>query len=213
MRLSSDKVNKLAHVVSDALADMTEVDFLEDRNTVRLETRKILEGLLNQEARIDQMARQKIESQKNDDPRRQPGVGHPLPQVLQRGSEETGNLKAGVSRRSSGKNNRIERGGFWPPLFACTQSGSSFVRRTDGGVCPYVGRGVGRGVCGGPVNAPITCQVRRSAWSGRRRLDLCDRRRGHAFRGRRGARCGASHRRRRWLRRLLCHCCRRLRGP
>ena len=64
MRLSSDKVNKLAHVVSDALADMAEVDFLEDRNTVRLETRKILEGLLNQEARIDQMARQKIESQK-----------------------------------------------------------------------------------------------------------------------------------------------------
>jgi uncharacterized protein len=64
MRLSRDKVNKLAHVVSDGLAEMAEVDFLEDRNTVRLETRKILEDLLNQEARIDQSARQKIESQK-----------------------------------------------------------------------------------------------------------------------------------------------------
>jgi uncharacterized protein len=64
MRLSHDKVNKLAHVISDALAEMPEVDFLEDRNTVRLETRKILEGLLSQEAKIDQLARQKIESQK-----------------------------------------------------------------------------------------------------------------------------------------------------
>ena len=64
MRLSRDKVNKIAHVVSDALADTPQVDFLEDRNTIRLETRKILEDLLNQEARIDQSARQKIESQK-----------------------------------------------------------------------------------------------------------------------------------------------------
>jgi hypothetical protein len=64
LRLSRDKVNKLAHVVSDALADTPQVEFLEDRNTIRLETRKILEELLNQEARIDQSARQKIESQK-----------------------------------------------------------------------------------------------------------------------------------------------------
>ena len=64
MRVNRDKVNKLAHVITDALADMSEVDFVEDRNTVRLETRKILEDLLNKEERIDQAARQKIESQK-----------------------------------------------------------------------------------------------------------------------------------------------------
>ncbi|MFZ0478942.1 MAG: DUF507 family protein [Terriglobales bacterium] len=64
MRVSRDKVNKLAHVVTDAVADMDQVDFLEDRNTVRLQVRKILEDLLMQEARIDQAARQKIESQK-----------------------------------------------------------------------------------------------------------------------------------------------------
>lgn len=64
MRLSRDKANKVAHVVSDALATMDEVDFVEDRNTIRLEVRKILEDLLNQEARIDQSARQKIESQR-----------------------------------------------------------------------------------------------------------------------------------------------------
>ena len=64
MRISRDKVNKLAHVITDAVADMDQVDFIEDRNTIRLEVRKILEELLMQEARIDQSARQKIESQK-----------------------------------------------------------------------------------------------------------------------------------------------------
>ena len=64
MRVSHDKANKVAHVVTDALAETTEVEFLEDRNTIRLEVRRILEELLNQEARIDQSARQKIEGQK-----------------------------------------------------------------------------------------------------------------------------------------------------
>ena len=64
MRLSRDKVNKVAHVVSDALADMEQVDFLEDRNSIRLEIRRLMEELLNQEAKIDQAARQKIETQK-----------------------------------------------------------------------------------------------------------------------------------------------------
>jgi hypothetical protein len=64
VRISRDKVNKVAHVVADALAEVDAVDFVEDRNTIRLEIRKILEELLNQEARIDQTAKLKIESQK-----------------------------------------------------------------------------------------------------------------------------------------------------
>jgi hypothetical protein len=64
MRISRDKANKVAHVVTDALATIDELDFLEDRNTIRLEVRKIMEDLLNQEAKIDQAARTKIESQK-----------------------------------------------------------------------------------------------------------------------------------------------------
>ena len=64
MRLSRDKVNVLARAVTDALKQMDEVDFIEDPNTIRQEARRILEELLNQEARIDQSARQKIESQK-----------------------------------------------------------------------------------------------------------------------------------------------------
>ena len=64
MRISRDKVNKVAHVVTDALAEMDDLDFVEDRNTIRLEVRKILEELLNQEEKIDQAARHKIENQK-----------------------------------------------------------------------------------------------------------------------------------------------------
>ena len=64
MRLSRDKMNKLAHTVADALAEIDGVEFIEDRNTIRMETRKILEELLNQESRIDAAARQKIENQK-----------------------------------------------------------------------------------------------------------------------------------------------------
>lgn len=64
MRLSRDKVNVLARAVTEALRQMDEVDFIEDPNTIRQEARKILEDLLNNEARIDQSARLKIESQK-----------------------------------------------------------------------------------------------------------------------------------------------------
>src|SRR5205807_4517684 len=64
MRVNRDKANKVAHVVTDALASTDEVDFVEDRNTIRLEVRKILEDLLNQEERIDKSARQKIEGKK-----------------------------------------------------------------------------------------------------------------------------------------------------
>ncbi|MGO8797105.1 MAG: DUF507 family protein [Candidatus Sulfotelmatobacter sp.] len=64
MRLSRDKVNVLARAVADALKQMDEVEFIEDPNTIRQETRKILEALLMQEAKIDQSARLKIESQK-----------------------------------------------------------------------------------------------------------------------------------------------------
>jgi hypothetical protein len=57
-------MNKLAHVVADTLAETDECDFLEDRNTIRQEARKILEHLLMEELKVDKAARQKIESQR-----------------------------------------------------------------------------------------------------------------------------------------------------
>jgi hypothetical protein len=64
MRISRDKLNKLAHTVADTLAETDEVGFLEDRNTIRQEARKILETLLGEEAKIDASARQKIANQR-----------------------------------------------------------------------------------------------------------------------------------------------------
>jgi hypothetical protein len=64
MRINTDKLNKLAHTVADTLADIDQVGFLEDRNTIRQEARKALTTLLDEEARIDQAARLKIANQR-----------------------------------------------------------------------------------------------------------------------------------------------------
>jgi hypothetical protein len=64
MRINRDKLNKLAHMVADTLAEIDQVGFLEDRNTIRQEARKELELLLTEEAKIDMMARQKIANQR-----------------------------------------------------------------------------------------------------------------------------------------------------
>ena len=44
MRLSRDKVNVLARAVSEVLKQMDEVEFIEDPNTIRQETRKKIES-------------------------------------------------------------------------------------------------------------------------------------------------------------------------
>jgi hypothetical protein len=64
MRINPDKLNKLAHTVADTLADIDQVGFMEDRNTIRQEARKALTSLLTEEAGIDQAARLKIASQR-----------------------------------------------------------------------------------------------------------------------------------------------------
>jgi hypothetical protein len=63
-RLSREKVNKLAHGVTDALAAAEGIDFHQERNAVRLEVKRLLEELLKAEAELDKAARQKIESQR-----------------------------------------------------------------------------------------------------------------------------------------------------
>ena len=64
MRISRDKLNKLAHVVADTLAETGPVEFLEERNMIRQEARKALEKLLMEETKIDAAARLKISSQR-----------------------------------------------------------------------------------------------------------------------------------------------------
>jgi hypothetical protein len=64
MRISRDKLNKLAHSVADTLAETDQVGFLEERNLIRQEARKALEALLDEESKIDEAARKKIASQR-----------------------------------------------------------------------------------------------------------------------------------------------------
>ena len=68
MRISHDKLNKLAHVIADTLAETDECEFLEDRNTIRQESRKILDKLFADEMKIDQAARLKVQSHKKNIP-------------------------------------------------------------------------------------------------------------------------------------------------
>ena len=68
MRLSREKINILSHVVADNLAEIDEIVFLEDRNTIRLEALKIIQKWMQREAEMDQAARKKIESQSRSIP-------------------------------------------------------------------------------------------------------------------------------------------------
>ena len=68
MRLSREKVNKLSHLVTDELVRLDNLEFIEDRNTIRLEIVKILNEELKKEETLDQEARKKIASQKKTVP-------------------------------------------------------------------------------------------------------------------------------------------------
>ena len=64
MRLSREKVNLLSHQIAEKLASIDAVEFIEDRNTIRLAVVEILTKWLKKEEEIDKAARHKIESQK-----------------------------------------------------------------------------------------------------------------------------------------------------
>jgi hypothetical protein len=63
MRLSREKINLLSHIVADKLASIDEVQFIEDRNTIRLAVFDIVSKWLKKEEAVDLEARRKIESQ------------------------------------------------------------------------------------------------------------------------------------------------------
>jgi hypothetical protein len=68
MRLTREKINLLSHQVSDKLASIDAVEFIEDRNTIRLAVVDILVKWLKKEEEVDKAARVKIESQKRNIP-------------------------------------------------------------------------------------------------------------------------------------------------
>lgn len=66
MRLTREKTVRLSHRIIDLLVSSNDVDFIEDRDTIRLEIVNILTSLLKFEEQIDAEARAKIGSQKKE---------------------------------------------------------------------------------------------------------------------------------------------------
>jgi hypothetical protein len=66
MRLSREKTVRLSHVITDVLVALEDVEFVEDRATIRQNVVDILLSLLKEEEQIDAQVRQKIGSQKKE---------------------------------------------------------------------------------------------------------------------------------------------------
>jgi hypothetical protein len=66
MRLTREKVVRLSHRMIDHLVKSEDIEFIEDRDTIRQEMVTILQELLKQEEAVDTAARAKISSQKKE---------------------------------------------------------------------------------------------------------------------------------------------------
>lgn len=66
MRLSREKTIRLSHRIIDFLVSSPDVEFVEDRDTIRNEIVTILNALLKQEEQVDAEVRAKIASQKKE---------------------------------------------------------------------------------------------------------------------------------------------------
>ncbi len=66
MRLSREKTVRVSHKIIDVLVSLDDVDFIEDRDTIRLEVVNILTALLKLEEQVDTEVRAKITSQKRE---------------------------------------------------------------------------------------------------------------------------------------------------
>ena len=66
MRLSREKTIRLSHVITDVLVASDDVEFIEDRDTIRQKVVQILQDLLKEEEAVDMEVRKKISSQKKE---------------------------------------------------------------------------------------------------------------------------------------------------
>jgi hypothetical protein len=66
MRLTREKTVRLSHRVVDFLVSSSDVDFVEDRDTIRQEIVSVITSLLKVEEQVDAEARTKITSQKKE---------------------------------------------------------------------------------------------------------------------------------------------------
>jgi hypothetical protein len=66
MKLSREKILKLSHIVTDVLVASEDVEFIEDRATIRQSIVNIVTSLVKDEEQVDTQVRQKIASQKKE---------------------------------------------------------------------------------------------------------------------------------------------------
>jgi hypothetical protein len=66
MRLTREKVVRLSHQITDVLVSSQEVEFIEDRDTIRQQIVLILTATLKEEEKADAEVRKRITSQKKE---------------------------------------------------------------------------------------------------------------------------------------------------
>jgi hypothetical protein len=66
MKLSREKILRVSHIVTDVLVANEQVEFVEDRATIRQSVVDIVTSLLKEEEQVDTQVRQKIGSQKKE---------------------------------------------------------------------------------------------------------------------------------------------------
>lgn len=66
MRISREKIVRLSHKMTDVLVASSDVEFVEDRDTIRQNIVTILTNTLREEEKIDGEVRKRITSQKKE---------------------------------------------------------------------------------------------------------------------------------------------------
>src|SRR6267143_135365 len=66
MKLTREKVIRLSHQITDVLVSSDEVEFVEDRDTIRQQIVQILTATLKEEEKADAEVRKRITSQKKE---------------------------------------------------------------------------------------------------------------------------------------------------
>jgi uncharacterized protein len=66
MRLSREKIVRISHQIVDLLVQSKEVEFIEDRDTIRQHMVQTMTNILREEEKIEQEVRKRITSQKKE---------------------------------------------------------------------------------------------------------------------------------------------------
>ena len=66
MRLSREKIVRLSHQITEVLVASDEVEFIDDRDTIRQQIVQILTAMLRDEEKVELEVRKRITSQKKE---------------------------------------------------------------------------------------------------------------------------------------------------